>query len=163
MHYIIIRIISLILLILTFVQIFMFSNQTGEESGSLSEIVTRTIIDLLPNTKNKSEEIKSELVEKVQPIIRKLAHFSMYTLVGIFSMTFVSTYSLKTKNRFSISILIGIIYAITDELHQKFSPDRSPAILDVVIDTAGTAFGTILVFFAISLYKRIKSKNINSI
>lgn len=152
------RVISIILLILTFIQIFGFSNQSGEESGSLSEEVTRAIINILPNTKNKNEETKTELVEEIQPVIRKLAHFTMYTLVGIFSMTFVSTYNLKVKKQFLISIIIGLIYAVTDEIHQNFIPDRSPAVHDVIIDTLGVAFGTILVYFAIILYKRLKLK-----
>jgi len=32
-----------------------------------------------------------------------------------------------------------LIYAITDELHQKFIPNRQGSLVDVLIDTAGGA------------------------
>lgn len=75
------RIILIILLLWTFSIIFSFSNQNGYESGSLSKKVTRKLVDIFPYTKNLSEATKKKIVEKSQPIIRKLAHFSIYAVV----------------------------------------------------------------------------------
>lgn len=118
------RIILIILLLWTFSIIFGFSNQNSVESGSLSKKVARKIIDIFPYTKNLSETTKVKIVEKSQPIIRKLAHFSIYTLVGFLIMTFVSTYKLMLWKKWLISIGVGLTYAISDEFHQSFIPRK---------------------------------------
>ena len=93
----------LILLGLTFASIFNFSSQDGQTSSGLSRKVSRKIIDVFPYTKNLSEKTKNKIVERSQPIIRKGAHLSIYTLVGILIMSFISTYKLHLKYKFSIS------------------------------------------------------------
>ena len=152
------RITMLILLGLTFISIFNFSNQDGKESSGLSKKVARKIVDVFPYTKNLSEETKNKIVEKSQPIIRKGAHVSIYTLVGILMMSFISTYKIHLKYKFLISILVGLIYASSDEIHQSFIPGRTASIIDVGIDTAGVLLGIILVLIIISVYKALTEK-----
>ena len=152
------RIIMLILLALTFISIFNFSNQDGQTSGGLSKKVARKIVDVFPYTKNLSEKTKNKIVEKAQPIIRKGAHLSIYTLVGIFIMSFISTYKIHLKYKFLISILVGLVYASSDEIHQSFIPGRTASIIDVGIDTAGVFLGIILVLIIISVYKALTEK-----
>ena len=148
----------LILLTLTFISIFNFSNQDGQTSGGLSKKVARKIVDVFPYTKNLSEKTKNKIVEKTQPIIRKGAHLSIYTLVGIFIMSFISTYKIHLKYKFLISILVGLVYASSDEIHQSFIPGRTASIIDVGIDTAGVFLGIILVLIIISVYKALTEK-----
>ena len=155
---IIFRIITMIFLGLTFISIFNFSNQDGQTSGGLSRKVARKIVDVFPYTKNIKEEAKNKIVEKSQPIIRKGAHLSIYTLVGIFIMSFISTYKIHLKYKFLISILVGLIYASSDEIHQSFIPGRTASIIDVGIDTAGVFLGIILVLIIISVYKALTEK-----
>ena len=118
------RIILITLLCLTFFQIFQFSNENSTKSSSRSREVMRKIVNIFPYTKNLSEKTKTKIVEKSQPIIRKLAHFSIYALVGVLIMAFVSTYKLLLWKKFGISILVGLIYAISDEFHQSFIPRK---------------------------------------
>ena len=148
----------LILLGLTFISIFNFSNQDGQTSGGISRKVARKIVDVFPYTKNLSEKTKNKIVEKTQPIIRKGAHLSIYTLVGIFIMSFISTYKIHLKYKFLISILVGLVYASSDEIHQCFIPGRTASIIDVGIDTAGVFLGIILVLIIISVYKALTEK-----
>lgn len=148
----------LILLGLTFISIFNFSNQDGKASSGLSRKVARKIVDVFPYTKNLSEKTKNKIVEKTQPIIRKGAHLSIYTLVGIFIMSFISTYKIHLKYKFLISILVGLVYASSDEIHQSFIPGRTASIIDVGIDTAGVFLGIILVLIIISVYKALTEK-----
>ncbi len=154
------RLTMLILLGLTFISIFNFSNQDGQTSGNLSRKVARKIVDVFPYTKNLSENTKNKIVERSQPIIRKGAHFSIYTLVGILIMSFISTYKFHLKYKFSISILVGLIYAISDEIHQSFTPGRTSSPIDVAIDTCGVFFGIIIVLIIISIYKALTEKEI---
>ena len=139
------RLIFLILTIATFITIFIFSDQNGEESGTTSRGFTRAIIEAFPMTKHLDEGRKVELIENTQTVIRKLAHFSIYTVVGINLMGFVNTYDkLKQKDKILITILVGAVYAISDEFHQMFSGGRTPAIGDVCIDTLGVLFGLMI-------------------
>lgn len=156
------RIILVILLCLTFYEIFQFSNENSVKSSSRSRQVIKNIVDIFPYTKNLSEETKIKIVNNLQPIIRKLAHFSIYTLVGVLIMAFVSTYKLLLWKKFSISIIVGLIYAISDEYHQSFVPGRSAEIRDVLIDTTGVIFGIIIIIVIISVYKALSKKYINN-
>lgn len=154
------RITTLILLVLTFISIFNFSNQDGQASSGVSRKVAKKIIDIYPYTKNLNEENKNQIVEKIQPIIRKVAHLSIYTLVGILMMSFISTYNIKLKYRFLISILVGLVYASSDEIHQSFIPERNASIIDVGIDASGVLLGIILVLIIISAYKKLTKNKI---
>ena len=160
MKKILFRITTLILLVLTFISIFNFSNQDGQASSGVSRKVAKKIIDIYPYTKNLNEENKNQIVEKIQPIIRKGAHLSIYTLVGILMMSFISTYNIKLKYRFLISILVGLVYASSDEIHQSFIPERNASIIDVGIDTSGVLLGIILVLIIISVYKKLTKNKI---
>lgn len=151
----IVRMILLILLGSTFFMIFQFSSENSEASGSRSREVMRKIVNTFPYTKNLNEKTKIKIVEKSQPIIRKLAHFLVYTLVGILIMAFMSTFETILLKKFMISLFIGLIYAITDEYHQSFTPGRSPEIRDICIDTAGVFLGIILVLVIISVFKAL--------
>lgn len=135
------RIIFAILTIATFITIFIFSNQNGEKSSYTSRGFTKKIIEILQLDKNLSESEKENLIENSQFIIRKLAHFTIYTIAGINIFGFVNTFDMKKKNKILGTLLVGIIYAILDEIHQMFSGDRTPAIRDVIIDSCGVLFG----------------------
>ena len=154
----IIRTILIILLGLTFISIFNFSNQGGTESSGLSRKVARIIIDKLPQTKKLNEQAKNETVEKSQTIIRKGAHLSIYALVGLLMMNLMCTYKISNKNKFLITILVGIIYASSDEIHQSFIPGRTAAFTDVCIDTCGAILGSLIAFGCINCYIKLKKK-----
>lgn len=47
-----------------------------------------------------------------------------------------------------LAFLLAVGYAMTDELHQTIVPTRQGAWLDVMIDTAGAAFGLLAVWLA---------------
>lgn len=148
------RIIFAILTIVTFITIFIFSSQNGDESGSISRGFTKKIIEILQLDKNLSEDEKESLIENSQFIIRKLAHFTIYTIAGMNIYGFVNTFGMKKKNKILCALLVGIIYAISDEIHQMFSGDRTPAIRDVIIDSCGVLFGVGIIL----LIKNIKHK-----
>ena len=44
----------------------------------------------------------------------------------------------------SAALVGGILYAASDEVHQRFVPGRHGSVLDVVIDTVGVAIGIYL-------------------
>ncbi len=154
----ILRFVLIVLLGMTFNTIFQFSSENADTSGRRSGAIIRYIIDIAPYTKNLSEETKQKLVERAQPIVRKLAHFSIYTLVGILIMSFTSTYNILLWKKFLISIGVGLTYAISDEFHQSFIPGRSAEIRDVMIDTSGVLLGILMIILLIVAFKAIKEK-----
>lgn len=157
MRKIIIRTIFMLLLLTTFAIIFKFSSQIAEELDGVSNGVLRKIIDIFPYTKGLSEEIKIKMVEYGNPIIRKLAHFSIYALVGVWIMSFMSTFDMRLYKKWIISMLVGVMYAASDEFHQSFVPGRGPSIVDVGIDSLGVLTGILVILIIISIYRALKS------
>ena len=149
------RIIFLIMLTMTFFVIFNFSAQGGEESGSLSQKVTAFIVKILSKVKNMDENLKLHYIMKLEPIVRKLAHFAIYTVVGFSVMGFFCTFDIKNKYKLLWSIFIGIAYAASDEFHQSFTPGRSPKLLDIAIDSTGVLVGIFIMIFLIILFESI--------
>ena len=146
------------ILIILLIALFNFSGQEGEKSVSLSWEVTETV------TKNvkaiqKLENSKKEMVlGKFEHIIRKIAHFSLYTLVGILTMSLMSTYDLKQMKRVGVSFGVGVLYAISDEIHQSFIPGRTSMVGDVFIDSCGVVFGIGIIWLMFRICKKITSK-----
>ena len=68
----------------------------------------------------------------------------------------MNTYPIKVKEKISISLLVGILYAISDEIHQKFVPGRSCQITDVMIDSLGVTLGIFLLLMLLEIHKKIK-------
>ena len=147
---IIIRIILFILICLWAFLVFNLSNQNGDESSGLSKIVTEFFIK------------DPELVQIVEPYVRKLAHFSEYGLGGILFVALFSTYDWTDNRIMIISILLGIWYALTDEFHQLMVPGRHGSFFDVFIDSLGFATGVciMLIIYKVANKRKLKNKTI---
>ena len=141
----IIRGILITALITIFVTIFGFSNQNAETSSGLSQKVTNFVVEFVPSIKNMPEKEKEQAEYRIEKVIRKIAHYSIYTLVGILLMALMSTYKIKELDRIAISMIIGVIYAATDEIHQAFVPGRGPLVTDVILDSIGVLTGICIV------------------
>lgn len=153
----ILRIIFILLLLATFATIFHFSSQIGEESDEVSKGLLSKLIDIFPYTKDLSDVTKEKLIEHGNPIIRKLAHFSIYALVGVWIMSFMSTFKTRLYKKWIVSMIVGVGYAIFDEYHQSFVSGRAPSITDVGIDSLGVLSGILVVLIIISIYRALKS------
>ena len=69
---------------------------------------------------------------------------------GILFMSLFLTYEFSDIKRITISFLIGVEYAVIDEIHQLFVDGRSGQITDVFIDSIGIALG---ICFTMIVYK----------
>lgn len=71
-------------------------------------------------------------------IIFKFLHMIEYGfLYFLVFRAFFKTSSFSQSKILFYSLLIGIVYAVSDEYHQSFVPTREGRIKDVVIDTVG--------------------------
>lgn len=76
-----IRTILIILLFSTFGIIFGFSSQDATESKGISRKVTEIITNNIKSIQEKNENEKREIISHIERIVRKLAHFSIYTVI----------------------------------------------------------------------------------
>jgi VanZ family protein len=68
-------------------------------------------------------------------VLRKLAHLTEYAVLGALLQ--------RALRRPGLAILVGGLYAATDEIHQHFVRGRHGAWYDVVIDTVGVTVGVV--------------------
>ncbi len=154
----ILRTILVVLLIGTFGIIFGFSSQDAKESSGVSKKVTEAITSGIKSIQEKPQNEKIKILSKIEHIIRKIAHFSIYTVVGILLMSLCKTFDIREINRLSVSLIIGVIYAASDEIHQCFTPGRGPHVTDVMIDTMGVLLGILLVMLVVKTYVKMTGK-----
>ena len=154
----VIRFILVLLLILTFGMIFNFSNQDSEKSGSTSQKVTEAITKDIKSIQKLNKNEKAKVIDKIEDVIRKIAHFSLYALVGLLLMALFSTYNINEKNKIISTIIIGAIYAISDEFHQSFISGRSGQVSDVFLDTLGVTVGGLFILLIIKTVKKFRKE-----
>lgn len=143
---IIARIIFSILILGILATIFIFSSQDGKKSKTVSQEFMRKIVNIYPKTSKLSDKEKEEIIEKLQPVIRKTAHFTIYMLAGLLLMGFLSTYELKWNKKLIFTLILGLIYAGLDEVHQGYTGGgRTPRVFDVFIDCLGVLTGSIII------------------
>ena len=58
---------------------------------------------------------------------------------------FFAKNALFNKKKVLLTLIIGLLYAISDEIHQGFVPDRMMDIMDVLVDSLGILFGVLII------------------
>lgn len=127
------KLISWILLLAWMAFIFYMSQQTGQvssrQSGKIVLLLSKIGIEISK--------------DNITFIIRKSAHFTEYFILYILLFNVIKHY-IHTKKIIFYSIMGVIIYAVSDELHQYFVPERSSTIKDVFIDSCGGIVASIV-------------------
>ena len=134
---------KLILIIIWMIIIFMFSNQSATQSSKLSDsLIDNTIVKVYEIFNGKvNKEQRAKIIDNYSYFIRKLAHFTLYFILGILCFTFFKDF---TKHYVIYSIMVCFLYAVSDEIHQMFSIERGPGVIDVLIDTLGSLASIII-------------------
>lgn len=130
---------SIILVLIWMIIIFIMSSFNAEASANQSNFIVNIISNIL-NIEN---------VRLLSLIIRKLAHFTEYLILGTLVINMFTKNN--AKKTYLLSILLCIIYAISDEIHQMFTPGRACQIKDILIDSVGSITG-------IYLFKLLKKR-----
>jgi VanZ family protein len=146
--------------------IFYSSSQPYEKQDlrpTISNYMKLEIIETLFSTvviKYAGDEISIKALGSahfIEFFIRKAAHFFVYFGLGFLIYRALNISILNKRLIFIPSWVITILYAISDEIHQGFTPNRSPHIEDVMIDAIGGLFGIIVAWL---IYKKIRIKKI---
>lgn len=124
------------------------SAMPGEASGELSGWVGELLCKLLPFLSLESES--------GMHILRKIAHFSEFAMLGVFFAWFWGMLTGKPMFRYGLPVLCGVCVAAIDETIQIFSPGRYCSIKDVGIDSCGVLTGVIVLCIAVWLFQKCK-------
>ncbi|QOY37182.1 VanZ family protein [Anaerobacillus isosaccharinicus] len=144
------------LVLVWMILIFYLSHQPGTQSSELSSnfvYVVRTLIETFFPT------ISFDL-ENLSFLIRKGAHFFAYFVLGILVTCSYRSSGVVGYKIVVFSLVVCILYAISDEIHQLFVPGRSGEVRDVLIDSIGSACG---VFLIVGIRNLRKKKLLNTV
>ena len=120
------------------------SSKNGEESSGISQGVLYEIMQIFARI-----GISTDITEH---IIRKLAHFTEFTALGILLSIDTVLFLKNMKQYVWIPLFIGLLVALIDETIQLFPIGRSSSVKDVWIDFSGVIFGTILLLVLKQIY-----------
>jgi len=125
--------------------IFWFSHQDAQSSSTFSSAVLEFLLTLFRVDSSDIAWPNHPLYSNAVFLLRKCAHFFVFTVLGLLAYHAVHSYPDATRTqRLVIPLSLGIVYACTDELHQFFIPGRACQIRDVCIDSAGVLCGILL-------------------
>ncbi len=110
-----------------------FSGQDGSQSEALSKGLAAWVLSLLP------VDATADDLKLLNVILRKLAHFGLYFLLGAGLAGIIGR---RGGARAAMAVVIlGGLFALSDELRQGFSGGRTSSGRDVALDTCGVAAG----------------------
>ena len=152
---IIIKIIGITLIVMWMITVFIFSNEKATESKVTSRKVTIAIVQAISGKDISDNE---ELLKNTDKIVRKLAHYTLYTVGGVLIISFAYTMDKTKKEKILYSLAFGVCFVITDEVHQLFVPGRTGRLLDVGIDTLGIMTGILIFLIIKKMIGAVKNK-----
>ncbi|HXU61560.1 MAG TPA: VanZ family protein [Polyangia bacterium] len=80
----------------------------------------------------------------------KLVHGTVYAILGALCFRAIAmTWTWPHRPAIAIATLLALLYGVTDEIHQTFTPGRTPDWRDALADMIGGLVGA-LVFAAVS-------------
>lgn len=135
------RLYFLLFLILWASMIFYFSHRPAAQS----DLDAKLFIETFAEAQKEINELEGGFKFHFSPIyiVRKTAHVILY---GVLTYLCFNVFYKKEEVLWRPSLyafMFGVLYAISDEVHQLFIPGRTGLLSDVVIDTYGVILGLI--------------------
>ncbi len=128
---------------------FIHSSMPSEISGNESAGVTDILQGILTFF-----GFKGELSHH---FVRKLAHFTEYTAIGMLLVGCAYSFDRKRPYRYYSQVLFaGLATAVCDETIQLNVPGRAGMITDILLDFSGVLTGAILMLLVYTIYIRIR-------
>ena len=124
--------------------IFISSAQTSVTSAAASGRFTAFIQRIFfKSWEEYSEADFEKALYALHFLIRKVAHFSIFLLLAVSVLGFLSTLPMKWSVRILAAIAFTALYAVFDEFHQSFTAGRSMMVFDMLVDSAGGVLGAL--------------------
>lgn len=119
--------------------IFYMSAHSGNDLNEGTDFVARV--------KQWLNALQMQLFGADIDLVSSIAHFCEYTVFGVLLAHAFSGFT-RLHDRQGIVIMLAIVlasvYAVTDEIHQIFVPDRVCDVADWIIDVCGATLGSLL-------------------
>lgn len=132
------------LLLLTWMAvIFLFSARPADVSTQDSYLIGSLVAEAVQRLSQEDWSDREQLVfvEGIDFYVRKAAHMTEYAVLGVLLMGCIHSFGVGMPRLFWYVLAAGILYAVSDELHQYFVPGRACQLRDMAIDGAGVALG----------------------
>ncbi len=109
-----------------------FASTREFSAANTSQIVGPVLLWIFPS-------ISEAQLATAHFLTRKAAHFTEYAVLAFLARRafITSTHVFIQRYWFQLGLLLVVIYALLDELHQSFVPSRTASIYDSAIDIAG--------------------------
>ena len=153
---------SLSVVLLAFIAwIFSNSLQVATESAAQSQSVTQVIQNLFKIIAPNSfiATATGEAFDLLEDVIRVLAHFAEFALLGALCFCTYRAYTAKKRWLFS-PFALGLLVGLVDEILQIFTPGRAFEWLDVGIDFGGVVAGCLFAWLTVWSAGRIYQKSV---
>jgi hypothetical protein len=79
-------------------------------------------------------------------IVKKAAHVIEYAILSTLIFRALYNSGVSKKASVYVSFILCVVYALTDEFHQSFTPGREPRLRDVGFDTIGAGLAQYLIW-----------------
>ena len=153
--------ILVVLLVIWMAFIFSMSSQNSHESSNTSGSTIKAVLSTVPEFNEQPTEVQEHVVEELQFVTRKSAHFIAYMILGILTMLSFLQFNQVTKKPMW-AFLLCVAYAISDEIHQLFVPGRAGQLRDVLIDSSGSIVGIAIVLLFVNLLQMRKERKMKT-
>src|SRR5437762_1615490 len=82
-------------------------------------------------------------------LVRKAGHLTEYAILATLAARAFrnSSHQFIRLHWFKLSLLLAMIYALSDEFHQSFVPSRTASIYDSLIDSVGALIALSIIWF----------------
>ncbi|PYS70866.1 MAG: hypothetical protein DMF69_12245 [Acidobacteria bacterium] len=109
-----------------------FASSNSFSASNTSRFIGPVVLWFFPDT-------SQETLTTIHFVVRKLAHFSEYAMLGLLAARAFRTSPNPSVHRywFWISATLIVLYALLDEYHQSFVPTRTASFVDSLIDISG--------------------------
>jgi VanZ family protein len=126
------RVLSRYLPLLLWLAFITYASSDGFSSSNTSRIIGPIVLLLFPNTSEETMTI-------IHLIVRKIAHFTEYGILGYLAVRAFRTSPGAFIQRYWVvlSLALVVVYSLIDEYHQSFVPSRTGSIYDSFLDMTG--------------------------
>ena len=122
--------------------IWSFSAQPAVESAGESRNITGFLYDKIAvHIKMFGSMGKAAFISTADKFVRKCAHFALYFVFSLIIYAYVNCFERNDLITILLVFLVGVIFAVSDEIHQLFVEGRGGQLRDVLIDSSGIMLG----------------------
>ena len=87
----------------------------------------------------------------------KLVHFLVYAVLGVLFLIPLAEARLSqvTMGKAGMAVFLSALYGAFDEVHQAFTPERTPDVRDLLADALGAALGVVVILLLKVIVKKL--------